>query len=215
MMIMKERNMRKARKTLYIHGQDIYVLGMMMALISFLGFVVENLWLAITKGYINNRNMNAPFLLGYGMLVLVIYFLFGTPEKMNLPKNLRGRYGKSKNYVMYFLCAMLFVCVGEIILGVAVERLCGIEYWNYSAIPLHITKYTSIPTSVAFSLLITLFMGRCFEPMLNFISRMDYKLMKVLSIILMVIMLSDYIVSFAMMIKKKDFYLRWKILLRR
>ncbi len=214
-MIVRERNMKKGKKTLYIHGQDIYVLGMMMALISFLGFVVENLWLAITKGYINNRNMNAPFLLGYGMLVLMIYFLFGTPEKMNLPKNLRRRYGKNKSYLMYFLCAMLFVCVGEILLGVVVERLCGIEYWNYSTIPLHITKYTSIPTSVAFSLLITLFMGHCFEPMLNFIARLDYRLIKILSVILLVIMLSDFVVSFAMMIKKKNFYLRWKILLRR
>ena len=36
-----------------------YQLGIMAAVVSFLGFVVENIWLAMTKGYINNRNMNA------------------------------------------------------------------------------------------------------------------------------------------------------------
>ena len=73
----------KGRKPLLLCGQDVYVLGMMVALISFLGFLVENLWLALTKGYINNRNMNAPFLLGYGMLVVAMYFLGKGRQNIN------------------------------------------------------------------------------------------------------------------------------------
>lgn len=210
-----ERNEKANKGVWSIHGLDIYVLGLMAALISFLGFVVENLWLALTKGYINNRNMNTPFLLGYGMLVLAIYFLLGTPQKMSLPESMRKRRKKNRNDLLYFLCAMLFVCVGEIILGIAVEYLCGIEYWNYSAIPLHITKYTSIPTSIAFASMITLFMGHVFEPMIRLISRMDYRIIRIVSVVLMVIMLSDFFVSFGMMIKKRNFYLKWKIILRK
>lgn len=56
---------------------SIFELGIMAALISFLGFIVENVWLAATKGYINNRNMNAPFLLGYGLLVISLFFCGG------------------------------------------------------------------------------------------------------------------------------------------
>ena len=37
---------------------------LMATVVSFLGFVVENVWLAFTKGYIDNRNMALPFLLG-------------------------------------------------------------------------------------------------------------------------------------------------------
>ena len=210
-----ERNEKANKGVWSIHGLDIYVLGLMAALISFLGFVVENLWLALTKGYINNRNMNTPFLLGYGMLVLAIYFLLGTPQKMSLPESMRKRQKKNRNDLLYFLCAMLFVCVGEIILGIVVEYLCGIEYWNYSAIPLHITKYTSIPTSIAFASMITLFMGYVFEPMIRLISRMDYRIIRIVSVVLMVIMLSDFFVSFGMMIKKRNFYLKWKIILRK
>lgn len=61
-----------------------YQLGIMAAVVSFLGFVVENIWLAMTKGYINNRNMNAPFLLGYGLLILFMYAVFGTPAALRM-----------------------------------------------------------------------------------------------------------------------------------
>ena len=187
---------------------------MMIALISFLGFLVENLWLALTKGYINNRNMNAPFLLGYGMLVVAMYFMFGTPEEISLPRRMRKKETRYRRYAVYFLWAMLFVCIGEIVLGTVVEKLCGIEYWNYSRIPLHITKYTSIPTSAAFASMITLFMGRFFHPILRFLSKIDERVLKVLGVTLCLIMLWDFVVSFAVMIRKKSFYLKWKILLR-
>ena len=205
---------RKDKKSLQLCGQDIYVLGMMIALISFLGFLVENLWLALTKGYINNRNMNAPFLLGYGMLVVAMYFMFGTPEEISLPRRMRKKETRYRRYAVYFLWAMLFVCIGEIVLGTVVEKLCGIEYWNYSRIPLHITKYTSIPTSAAFASMITLFMGRFFHPILRFLSKIDERVLKVLGVTLCLIMLWDFGVSLAVMIRKKSFYLKWKILLR-
>ena len=44
-------------------------LMIMIAIISFLGFLLENAWLAIRKGFIDNRNMFAPFLVGYGLAV--------------------------------------------------------------------------------------------------------------------------------------------------
>lgn len=204
----------KEKRNLHILKHDVYALGMMAALISFLGFVVENLWLVVTKGYINNRNMNAPFLFGYGLLVLMMYFMLGTPDEMNLPVGMRKNMSRRKKYVVYFFCSMFIVCIGEIILGIAVKMSCGIDYWNYSRIPLHITKYTSIPTSMAFASMITLFMGKCFEPIMSVIMKMDYRVLKVISTILVAVMLADYFISFGVMIKKKGFNLRWKIVFR-
>ena len=57
-----------------------YSLGavfVMTAFISFLGFLLENIWLAARKGYIDNRNMNTPFMLGYGIAVMGFYFVLG------------------------------------------------------------------------------------------------------------------------------------------
>ena len=88
-----------------------YQLGIMAAVVSFLGFVVENIWLAMTKGYINNRNMNAPFLLGYGLLILFMYTVFGTPAAFKMFTKEKVRW---KRYLLYFLCSFAVVCVGAL-----------------------------------------------------------------------------------------------------
>lgn len=193
---------------------NIYAMGIMVAIVSFLGFVVENVWLAMTKGYMNNRNMNAPFLLGYGLLMVIFYFILGTPNQMTLPRSLQKKLRARGRYLLYFVCAMFIVCVSEIVLGEIVEKMCAIEYWNYENIPFHITKYTSLPTSAAFATIITFFMGVCFEPLMALILQMDPRWIKLISVILMLVMSADFLISFGIMIKRKNYYLKWKILLR-
>lgn len=188
---------------------DIYSLGLMVAFISFLGFMLENLWLAVTKGYMNNRNMNMPFLLGYGLLVVAMYFALGTPESMVLLGTAVCVKSKKSQVLLYFLCAMLIVSLGEIILGTTMEKICGIEYWNYTWIPMHITKYTSVPTSIGFASIITFFMGECFEPIMNGILKINPDMVKISSVLLMILMLGDFCVSFYTMYKKRDLNEKW------
>lgn len=194
---------------------NYYALGIMAAVVSFLGFIVENVWLAITEGYINNRNMHTPFLIGYGMLILAIYLVLGTPDKVILFRKYEKKTTKVKSYLLYFTLAFVVVCVAEIVLGTIVEKVCHINYWNYSWLPLHITKYTSVPTSFLFASLITFFMGVIFQPLMTLILKINPKVMKVLSIVLVVVMLVDYLYSFYWMIKKKDFLLKWKFVFRK
>lgn len=184
------------------NSYDIYSLGIMIALISFLGFTLENLWLAATKGFMDNRNMHLPFLMGYGLLVVGMYLLLGTPKHMTLPGHIIVNASESEKFFIYFLCSMVIVTVGELILGHLVEKVCGFEYWNYNWIPLHITKYTSIPTSIGFSALITLFMNSFFEPIMNVISMMNTADTKPLSILLITVMSADLAVSFMQMRKQ-------------
>lgn len=47
----------------------LYQILIMTALVSFLGWCLENLWLLFRKGYADNRNMTFPFLLGYGAAI--------------------------------------------------------------------------------------------------------------------------------------------------
>ena len=75
---------------------DIYSWIIMIAVISFLGFILENVWLAFTKGFIDNRNMGAPFLLGYGLFVVAIYFVIGTPQNFILSGKLLSAWQRSR-----------------------------------------------------------------------------------------------------------------------
>lgn len=190
---------------------DLYSMGIMVGVISFLGFVLENLWLLVTKGYINNRNMTAPFLLGYGLLVVAIYVLLGIPSKTAILAISDKRISKKLNVALYFLICMIIVSIGEILLGNIVEKLCGIEYWNYSRLPMHIGKYTSIPTSIGFAAIITFFMDNCFVPIMTAISNIPYDARRIIAIALIIVMTLDFIQSFRVMVITRDFNCRWQI----
>ena len=190
---------------------DLCSLGIMVGVISFLGFVLENLWLLVTKGYINNRNMTAPFLLGYGLLVVVIYFLLGIPSKTAILAFSNKKISKKLNIALYFIVCMVIVSVGEILLGNIVEKLCGIEYWNYSCLPMHIGKYTSIPTSIGFAAIITFFMDNCFVPIMTAISNIPPDMRRIIAAVLIIVMTIDFIQSFRVMIITHDFNCRWQV----
>lgn len=189
-------------------------IGIMMVIVSFLGYSAENIWLIITNGYINNRNMNLPFLLGYGMAMLAIYLLFGVPSQMTFFSMFSVRTSRRIKIVLYFLCVMICVSVGEIILGAVTERFCSIEYWNYEWLPLHITKYTSIPTSVGFAAMVTFFMDRIFPPLMNVIARVDGKVIHVAAFVLITVLVIDFIYCYGQMIKTNDFYRKWRVSIR-
>lgn len=191
---------------------SIYTLGIMSAIIAFLGFILENIWLAFTKGYIDNRNMSMPFLFGYGMAVISIYSVFGLPQDMML----FGRIAVGKHSgALYFTAVFFAVSIGEIVLGYAVEKLCGFEYWNYTRLPLHITKYTSVFTSLGFSVVICLFMRYAFLPLVSLIEGMNTETGRVLAFVLVFIMTADFIISFYRMHKSHSLNERWRITLWR
>lgn len=168
----------------------------MICFISFLGFCQENIWMMLRKGYIDNRNMNLPFLLGYGVLVTGIYIIMGVPE--------------SNHIGIYYVITFGVVSVGEILLGKIVERLCGIYYWDYTALPFHITRYTSVFTSIGFSFIITGFMRNLFIPIMDILHGEMNLNRSIVVCILMSLLIIDFIYSFGYMIKHKNFYNKWK-----
>ncbi len=179
---------------------------------AFLGFAVENVFMAITCGCIDNRSMYFPFLFGYGAGIVAIYLMMGTPEELHLFGKKIVAEKKWQRIAIYMLEAMILVSVGEIIIGTVVENVCGFEWWNYSAYPLHITKYTSVPTSFLFALLITVFMNFCFTPLLRFFESWNTTVLKVVSIILMVIMVGDFLYAAYQMYETNWLLIRWRII---
>lgn len=179
---------------------DLYPYILMISFVSFLGWIVENIWLLFTKGYMDNRNMHLPFLLGYGLYIIAFYAILGIPSHCILLKRLNSR---KKIYFVYFLITFVAVSVGELILGHLVEHFFHFEYWNYTKIPFHFTKYTSLPTSAAFALGITFFMDKCFMPLMNFLRRIPATIGIPLATILLYAMMIDFFISFKIFYKKQ------------
>ncbi len=188
-----------------------YAFSMVIALFSFLGFCVEDLWLSATKGYMDNRNMVFPFLLGYGLAIAAIYLLFGTPDKMVfLGRELPAMSVKARS-ALYFLAVFLCVSLGEIVLGKTVELTCHFYWWDYSWIPLHITRYTSIPTSLGFASLIYLVMDKLYEPVYRFFLKWDEKPLTIVATVLMAVMAWDFLRSGFLMLVWHGPQKRWVI----
>lgn len=173
------------------------VICLMILFVSFMGFVTENIWLAATKGYIDNRNMCLPFLLGYGLLMMTVYCLFGLPG----------------NRFLYFLKSGSIVMVSEILLGYCTEKICSVEWWNYSWIPLHLTKYTSLPTTILFAAIITFFMDRLFLPLSRFASELTSADLaaSVLPEVLLLVLFWDMLHSFRVMYRRRMLCTLWRI----
>ncbi len=189
----------------------LFALSVIVAVVSFLGFWVENIWLAITKGYMDNRNMRLPFLFGYGLAIAAIFLLFGTPQTLHffsLPL-LTGH--PFLAVVCYYLLVGLCVALGEIALGTLVERVCGIVWWDYSALPFHITKYTSLPTTAAFALLITMFMGCVFTPLYEWLLELDGARLGAVGCILTALLTADFFVNAAEMYRRGEQVQRWRV----
>ncbi|MGN1160007.1 MAG: putative ABC transporter permease [Lachnospiraceae bacterium] len=190
---------------------ELLALGMVIAVVSFLGFAVENLWLSLTKGYMDNRNMCFPFLIGYGLAVVAIYLLFGTPQNLLLCGRklaLRSQIGRK---IIYVLLVMGCICIGEILLGTFVEKTCHFYWWDYSKLPLHITRYTTIPTSLGFSLMIAIFMDHAFEPLFKSFQTWNYETLRFTVSLLMAAMVWDFTYNAYRMYRDKRMITRWRV----
>ena len=129
-------------------------------------------------------------------------WFFGRPLKMR---------SRIKRVLIYFLGVMFCICVGEIVLGTLVERVCGFCWWDYSKLPMHITQYTSIPTAAMFAILVTIFMDKCLGPMYNYFARFNTGKMEYVVVALMSIMVGDFVYSAYKMYKTGGLVRRWRI----
>lgn len=186
----------------------------MTAIISFLGFTLENIWLAARKGYMDNRNMFAPFLLGYGLAVMGFYLVLGTPQNPRTYVNTINNEVENNvgiRIAAYFTITFVCVSLGEIILGKAIEKTCHIYLWDYTSIPLHITRYTSVPTSIGFTVVITVFMDCFFERIMDVLMRLDPMVSNILGATLMTIMIGDFLFNASRTMKTHSMMTSWRL----
>lgn len=190
---------------------NIYAYMMVGVLVSFLGFCFEDLWLAVSQQYMDNRNMGLPFLLGYGLAILAIFALFGTPRELRF---LKWKMNVSRLWVrrlIYFFIAAACVTVGELVLGNFVEMTSGFAWWDYRMIPLHITRYTALPTSAVFGGMILLFMDFLFIPIYRFFCRWNPVVLRIVAVGMSLILLADYSYHMVLMYIEGHGARRWRI----
>lgn len=176
----------------------------MVIIMSFAGFVVENIFRFLRDGVINSRRQILPFLFAYGIAVFVLYIVVGTPKEMRFFKwklfrknNKLSKFGKD---FCYFLILFAFIFFGEIMFGTFVEAVSGIVLWDYTGIPLRFTKYTSIPTALLLAVGLLLFMRFVFEPLMRKIEKIPEKVAWIIDLALGIPIVLDWLLMLVLML---------------
>lgn len=94
---------------------------------SFLGFIVENVWVGIRYGYFDNRGMVVPGLLGYGLAIIGVFLILGTPDHPRFLWTDLFLGNTAAQFAYFVFVSAVLVSVGEIALGTFVEKYCQIE----------------------------------------------------------------------------------------
>ncbi len=169
-----------------------------MMVFAFLGFWVENIARMITKNVFDSRHQLLPFLFAYGLALLAIYIVLGTPDEMRFfnIRIFRKKDIKSRvfSHLSYFLVICAFIMLGEIGVGMIYEKVAGVILWDYTSIPTHITRYTSLITTALFGGGVYAIMAFAFRPMIKLISKMGTTAATVLDCTLGVAIIIDFLI---------------------
>lgn len=187
-----------------VFNYKLIYLFLMCICMSFIGFVVENLFRLFRDGVINSRRQILPFLFAYGIAVFAMYVVIGTPKEMRFfcwklfKKN--SKLTAASKYACYFLIVLAFIFFGEMMFGTFVEWVSGVVLWDYTGIPLRFTKYTSIPTALGLTVGITLFMRFVFEPLMQKFEKIPEKIALGIDIGLGIPIVLDWILMLVLML---------------
>lgn len=164
-----------AKRAKTVFGVRLSTLLILSYAAAFLGWWVENLFRLIAAGVFDSRHQLLPFIPVYGAGFLAIYALLGTPSEMRIGgKRVLPGTGRKRGALrgaLYAATLFSLILISEMATGLFFEKAFGIKGWNYTSIPLHITRYTSVPTAAAFTAGIFLLMRFAFFPAVRLVDR--------------------------------------------
>lgn len=176
-------NDNEKKKRFTVFGVEFIYLALFGILFAFIGWFVENAFKFAVSGVIDSRFHILPFISPYGLIPFGFHLALGTPDDITFfgKKMFKEKNTKTvvlSNLIAWFsICAMVFL--GELAIGNAWDVLFGVQLWNYSKLPLHLTQYTSVVSTFGFGTGAFLIFKFFYTPILNFIrKKIDYKVAK-------------------------------------
>ena len=167
----------KEKKPTFAHKfkQDFAYLGVMAIGLAFLGWTIENVLRLFAVGVIDCRYHLLPFISPYGIAAFAVYLAIGDPNDVAFFGKRLFKKKTTKSVVwsniFCFLYPCLFIFLGELFVGHVWQWLFGVELWNYTEQPLHITKYTGVLPSVGGGIVCFFAIRFLFYPIFNFLRR--------------------------------------------
>ena len=192
----KNNEENKAKKSKTIFGFSIWRLIAYFIIYSILGFIIETIFGAVTKGVIESRKsfLYGPFCAIYG-LGAVVMILCLQPFKKNNNTLFWG------GFVVGSIIEYLVSLIGELIFHVI--------WWDYSDMPLNINGRVCVYFSIFWGLLgiyLVSYINPKIDKLINFIKRkISDKALKIIEMITAVFLIVDCLITAYAL---KAFYIR-------
>jgi uncharacterized membrane protein len=144
---------KKEFKTENIYGENMFDNIMFFFVIgSFVGWIFEILFKTISKEDISKAGMaNGPFCVLYGIGTLLLTIVVS--KYIN-------------NLILVFIISSILLTTLEYVAGLLLDKVYGIELWNYNKLMFGINKYISVEFMLAWGILGVVFIKYCL-PFLN------------------------------------------------
>lgn len=196
--------------------RTFYNLCLMAIGMAFIGWTVENTFRLFKAGVLDSRFHILPFISPYGLIIFAFYFVIGDPDDFTF---FGRRLFKEKNRKTKILSNLttvslifFFVFFGELAVGNLWDALFGVELWNYSSLPLHVTQYTGLVSTLGFGIMAYVILKFIYRPVLNLLQkRMSYKIARAISCTLGVAIVLDTVRMIICMAVLNEAPMYWSI----
>lgn len=145
-----------------IAGMTYYQICWFFLLYSFLGWITEVIFYAVTEGNIINRGfLSSPVCPVYGFGVISV---FAAVNHFDAAAGVTS-FGESVSIPLVFFGGMVLATTVELIAGWGLDRLFHARWWDYSDKPLNLNGYICLEFSIMWGFAIT-FVIKLFHPQL-------------------------------------------------
>ena len=176
----KKQISQKVKKGIF--GYSFWQILEYFIVYSILGYVIETLYGLLTKGVIESRQsmLYGPFCCIYGLGAICL---------LCIPKS-----AKKNNWTL-FIAGFIIGSVVEYIVSWVGEVIFNIKWWDYSNFPLNINGRVCVYFSIFWGIL-TICLNKVINPTVDkVLGKVPIKILHVLTVIIMVFMAFDFIIS--------------------
>ena len=176
----KKQISKKVKKGIF--GYSFWQILEYFIVYSILGYVIETLYGLLTKGVIESRQsmLYGPFCCIYGLGAICL---------LCIPKS-----AKKNNWTL-FIAGFIIGSVVEYIVSWVGEVIFNIKWWDYSNFPLNINGRVCVYISIFWGIL-TICLNKVINPTVDkVLGKVPIKILHVLTVIIMVFMGFDFIIS--------------------
>jgi len=168
--------MRKNKNKTSVFLENLPYLCVLAVIVSFAGWVGENIATLIGSRKIDSRFHLLPFISPYGLIVILLYAAFRDVDRATFfgkplfKKDTVGTRIWSNLYCLVVITAAVFV--GELIVGNLWEKAFGVILWDYTNHPYCVTRYTCLSTTLLYGAGGYLFFRLIFAPLFRLIKKL-------------------------------------------